>query len=367
MHLIDNGTQVASLPAPRTAVGTPGYAFNGDPGTGTPTIFDPDMGNTLIQEVAAVITGMGIALDRANNAQLLAALNRLIGGAVTAITSDTTLTADQAGLVTISAASGNVTVTMPANNAANGKPLTFMFIRTDTSANTVTIARAGSSTFWPGTVTSRTMLPMSRLGLVGSGSGVWYEVTRAAPGMQAFTSSGTFTVPAGVTQVEALVWGGGGGSMASSGGGVYTGGGGGGGYSSEIITGLVPGATVTVTVGAGGTASSSGVAGGTGGTSSFGSYLSATGGAGGATVAGNGASAGTGSSGTINLVGQTGAGSIPSVNAGDGGNAAGGGGLGGTGGASTADAGAVPGGGASGAGAGASGQAGGAGMVVVRW
>lgn len=367
MHLISNGTQVTSLPAPRTPVGTPGYAFNGDPGTGTPTVFDPDTANTLLKEIENVVTGMGIALDPANNAQLVAALTRLVGSAVTAITSNTTLTADQAGLVTISAASGNVTVTLPANNAANGKSLAFMFIRTDTSANTVTIVRVGSNTLWPGTGTSRAMLPMSVLGLVGSGSGVWYEVTRPAPGMQAFTSSGTFTVPAGVTQVEALVWGGGGGSMASSGGGVYTGGGGGGGYSSKIITGLVPGATITVTVGAGGAASASGVAGGNGGTSSFGSHLSATGGSGGATVAGNGASAGTGSSGVINLVGQTGAGSIPSVNAGDGGSAAGGGGLGGTGGASTADAGSAPGGGASGAGAGASGQPGGAGMVVVRW
>lgn len=91
MHLIDNGTQVGSLPAPRAAVGTPGYAFNGDPGTGVPTIFDPDMGNTLIAELAGLVTGAGLTLDRTNRAQVLAAINALIAskagrGALASIT-----------------------------------------------------------------------------------------------------------------------------------------------------------------------------------------------------------------------------------------------------------------------------------------
>lgn len=80
MHLIDNGTQVASLPSPRTAVGTPGYAFNGDPGAGTPTIWDADIANTLIEEIRQVIAAASITLSRTNNAQLLAALRKLCGG-----------------------------------------------------------------------------------------------------------------------------------------------------------------------------------------------------------------------------------------------------------------------------------------------
>lgn len=366
MHLIDNGTQVTSLPSPRTAVGTPGYSFNGDPGTGTPTVFDADMGNTLIAELANAVTGAGITLNRTNNAQLLAAISRLAGLAVTALTANTTLTADHAGLVTVSAASGNVTLTLPANNAAGGKPLPFTFIRTDTSANTVTIQRAGSDTLWPGTATAITMPPMTTLSLVGSGAGVWHQIGAAPTGTQVFTGSGTFTVPAGVTRVEVEVWGGGGGSMASSGAGVFTNGGAGGGYSRKIVGGLVPGATVAVTVGAGGTASASGVAGGNGGSSSFGAHCSASGGAGAVVTVGLGSAAGIGSGGDINLGGGLGQGAITSVTAGSGGMGAMGG-PGGWGNVSVSNLGIVPGGGAGGAGDGLVGSAGAAGMVVVRW
>src|SRR3954451_17448205 len=77
MHLIDNGTQVASLPAPQAAVGTPGYAAGGTPGTFAPTVFDPDMGNTLIAELVAVVLAACLSLDRTNNAQLLAEIRNL--------------------------------------------------------------------------------------------------------------------------------------------------------------------------------------------------------------------------------------------------------------------------------------------------
>lgn len=91
-------------------------------------------------------------------------------------------------------------------------------------------------------------------------------------GYQVFTSSGTFTVPLGITRVHVLCVGGGGGYYN---GGDYWGGGGGG-MVSGLITGLTPGATVSVTVGAGG---ARGTPGADGGYSSFGSYLRALGGA----------------------------------------------------------------------------------------
>lgn len=72
---------------------------------------------------------------------------------------------------------------------------------------------------------------------------------------QTFSSSGTFTVPAGVTSITVQAWGGGGrggsrtfGSPDNTG----FGGGGGGGYSRSVI-GVTSGATYTVTVGAGST------------------------------------------------------------------------------------------------------------------
>jgi hypothetical protein len=103
---------------------------------------------------------------------------------------------------------------------------------------------------------------------------------------QVFTSSGTFTVPTGVSAVKVTLISGGGGSRATN----YNqcaGGGGGGGVAIKYVTGLTPGSTVTVTVGAAGGVS------GSGGTSSFGSHCSVTGGAvGGSVVSDTGTSPG---------------------------------------------------------------------------
>lgn len=124
---------------------------------------------------------------------------------------------------------------------------------------------------------------------------------------QVFTSSGTFTVPTGVTSVAVTVQGGGGGGGACNGGQTsvtYGGGGGGGGRALKYVTGLTPGASVTVTVGAAGGSAQAG------GTSSFGAYVSATGGAAGQTVnigqGGSGGAGGSGQSGDINVTGGTG-------------------------------------------------------------
>jgi len=116
---------------------------------------------------------------------------------------------------------------------------------------------------------------------------------------QVFTSSGTFTVPAGITAAKVTVIGGGGNGGNVTGTGASGGGGGGGGVSIEFVTGLTPGGTVTVTVG------------GAAGTSSFGAFCSATGGATAATVTansgqGSGGAGGAGSGGDINISGGAG-------------------------------------------------------------
>ena len=130
------------------------------------------------------------------------------------------------------------------------------------------------------------------------------------PAIQAFTTTGTntFTIPAGVTKVKVTVVGGGGGGAGSVSAINQGGGGGAGGTSIETITGLTPGGTVTVTVGAGGAGIYSGT-GTSGGTSSFGAYCSATGGAGGVTISGLGGvggAGGVGSGGNVNLTGGSG-------------------------------------------------------------
>lgn len=123
--------------------------------------------------------------------------------------------------------------------------------------------------------------------------------------MTVFTSSGTWTRDASTTRVIAEVVGGGGGGGGGTSGDIGSGGGGGG-YSMRLIA--APGATETVTIGAGG-AGGSDAAGATGGTSSFGAWLSATGGVGGNQGSGSavaGGAGGAGASGDLNLTGQDG-------------------------------------------------------------
>ncbi len=193
-------------------------------------------------------------------------------------------------------------------------------------------------------------------------------------GVQVFTASTSFTVPAGVSQVEVEVWGGGSGSFASTST-IASGGGSGGGYARKRLIGLTPGQAIPVTVGQGGSGgTTAGAAATAGGSSSFGVYVSATGGSLNATASPtspqNGATpGGNGLGGDVNLVGSSGQSAFMSA-AGFGGGAP----MGGTqNSGSVGVPGIFPGGGAGGAGTGANGTtafngaAGANGLVVVRW
>jgi hypothetical protein len=116
-----------------------------------------------------------------------------------------------------------------------------------------------------------------------------------------FTSTTSWTSPAGVTRVRAMVIGGGGG-----GGSAETGGSGG--VAIGIYT-VTASTSYTITVGTGGTGSAGGN-GTAGGTSSFASFCSATGGAGGA---GSQGANGVGSSGTLRNLAVTSSGQTDSI------------------------------------------------------
>ncbi len=132
---------------------------------------------------------------------------------------------------------------------------------------------------------------------------------------QAFTSSGTFTIPTGVTVVKVTIVGaGGGGSLGtvSNGCGLpssIAGGGGSGAAAITYLSSLTPGNTISVTVGTGGAAGTSG-AGSSGGSSSISSGTQAittvttTGGTG-STTGGNGGSVTAGSP-TLSIAGGAG-------------------------------------------------------------
>jgi hypothetical protein len=122
----------------------------------------------------------------------------------------------------------------------------------------------------------------------GASAPSWISISTGGRNMQVFGSSGSFTVPSGITKAVVTVVGGGGAGNKAGGLGSIRYDGAGGGFAKSYITTLVPSDVISITVGTGGSTS-----GASGGTSSFGSYLSATGGGGASTTA-NSASPGVG-------------------------------------------------------------------------
>lgn len=135
-------------------------------------------------------------------------------------------------------------------------------------------------------------------------SRIKYNKPLSQPTKQIFTSSGTYTKPAGLVVAIIEVCGaGGGGGGAVNGNASHAGGGGGGAVTRSYVLASSIGATETVTVGAGGTGGADGSTNGAnGGQSSFGALVTAPGGVGGVAAAaadqeyagGAGGGAGTG-------------------------------------------------------------------------
>jgi hypothetical protein len=154
--------------------------------TGVPgTQFVATWMNELQNELVNLIEATGIVLAKGTATQLRDAVRRYAGGFVTTVVfadSPKSLTAANAGLVIVDASGGNITINLPAANALAA--LAFRFIRSDGSANTVTINRAGADTFGHGTGSPTAIKLTTRYrarDVISDGVSVWRVVTEHHP------------------------------------------------------------------------------------------------------------------------------------------------------------------------------------------
>lgn len=188
-----------------------------------------------------------------------------------------------------------------------------IFFRNSSNANTLTIQSGATSADHTLTLPVSQGAANTVLTNDGTGNLSWATSTAGGGGfndMQVFTSSGSFTIPAGITKVMVEVIGGGGAGGQGNGGATPGQGGQGGGYSRGIFT-VTPGDVHVITVGSGGTAPSTNcnsglVAAQRGGQSSFGALISATGGWGGNGCGYDTGNGGTGTGGQLNIQGEDG-------------------------------------------------------------
>jgi hypothetical protein len=377
MQRVTRTTAVASMPAAPASPGLPGFFTSGNPGAGQQaTVPGYEWFNGVQEELVGLLTRAGVTPSQADLTQLRQSLDRLYGGGLSVLSANATLTVDDAGLVLVNASGGARTITLPAANALGGRPIRYQIQKTDSTANTITVQRAGTDTI-EGVASVVLSLQWSNVVLVSDGVSAWVAL-RAATGTyrQVFSASGTFVVPPGVTRVRVQVWGGGGGGggAANSANGFAGTGGGGGGYADRRRIDVTPGQSIPVTIGAGGSAGPAGGSGGAGGSSSFGAFCSATGGAGGAHQSPSGTTQttpGTGTGGDLNITGQPGMQVLPNGSTAYGGQGGGAprGGLGSSMSIGSAGAGSAPGGGGGGGGGSGSapGAAGAPGLVIVEW
>lgn len=281
MHRLSNGTQATSLPVPAAVTGTPGYATQGSPGVTPASDIDPDQWNAMQEELVAIVTAAGIALDKTDNGQVLKALQTLFLSLAGAYAVDTG-TANALAIALTPA---------PASLAAlTGVPLR---VKKNASVNTgaVTLAvgaLAATAVVHPdGTALTAGDLPSGGI-LSVSFDGTNFVLQSpwgtSLCGVQVFATAGTATyMPTAGTKavvVEVQGAGGAGGGAAITGAGQVSLGSGGaaGAFAISRLTSGFSG--VAITVGAAGVGAA-GAAGGNGGTSSFGTLISAPGGLGG--------------------------------------------------------------------------------------
>jgi hypothetical protein len=252
-------------------------------------------GGTGASTAAGARTNLGLGTIATQNANAVA----ITGGTVSGIT-DLSIADGGTGASNAADARTNLGV------SGTGQDTTYLFrsnnlsdvnnastARTNLGLGSMAVQNSNSVSITGGSVTGLSGLSFASGGITFADATV--QTTAATGGIytgpryQVFTANGTFTVPTGITAVSVSLWaGGGGGKGGGSGASSNAGVAGNGGTVNAIVT-VTPGASISVTVGAGGNGSSGSASttsnGSTGGTTSFGSLASITGGGGGGTGA----------------------------------------------------------------------------------
>lgn len=183
MQRVSRASAVASLPSP-PAGGTPGFFTGGNPALGqAATVPGYEWFNSVQEELLAVILRGGITASGADLAQMRKSLDRLFAGGISNLFANTTLTIDNAGIVFVDAAASARVITLPAANALAGLPVRFQIQKSDGSANSVTIQRAGTDLIEGGTSVTIAAQHQS-VTLVSNGVDRWATL----PGLPASTA-----------------------------------------------------------------------------------------------------------------------------------------------------------------------------------
>jgi hypothetical protein len=196
MQRVNRSSAVPSMPAPPTG-GLPGYFTGGNPGSGTPaTTPGYEWFNAVQEELMALIQRGGITASNADLAQVRKSLDRLFGGGVATYAANTTLTVDDAGLVLVNASGGARTITLPAANALGGRPIQIRIVKSDSTANLVAIARAGSDTI-EGATSIALRYQWDTLTLISDGISGWM-VSAGGIGARNISTPGWARIPGGL-------------------------------------------------------------------------------------------------------------------------------------------------------------------------
>jgi hypothetical protein len=196
MQRVSRASAVATMPAP-PAGGTPGFFTGGNPGAGqSATTPGYEWFNSVQEELLGVILRGGITASNADLAQVRKSLDRLFGGGLVTYSANTTLTVDDAGLVLVNASGGARTITLPAANALGGRPVQFRIVKSDSSANAVTVQRAGTDTI-EGATSQLLRYQWDSLTVVSDGFGAWM-VLAGGLGARSLANPGWSRLPGGL-------------------------------------------------------------------------------------------------------------------------------------------------------------------------